>query len=84
MTTLNGYVIANDDTGLSKFAFLMQALTDEVIEELSGKEDEIIGAYMEQMGQVIAWIGHGDDSRLPDSMRPFAATLESEAVELEA
>lgn len=80
MTTLNGYVIANDDTGLSKFAFLMQALTDEVIEELSEKEDEVIGAYMEQMGQVIGWIGHGDDSRLPDSMKPFAAQLEPKEI----
>lgn len=75
MSTLNGFVIANDETGLARFAFLMQALTDEVIEELTEKDEETIGVFMEHMGDVIAWIGHGDDSRLPESMREFTRQL---------
>src|SRR5215510_2354556 len=57
MTSLNNYVIQNGDGGFAKFAFLMQALTDEVIEELEEKDEELIQAYMTQMGEVIAWIG---------------------------
>lgn len=75
MSALNSFVIANDETGLARFAFLMQALTDEVIEELDEKDEETIGGFMEQMGQVIAWIGHGDTSRLPDSLVMFAETI---------
>lgn len=76
MSTLNSFVINNDTGGLSKFAFLMQSLTDEVIEELEDKDDELIGSYMERMGEVIAWIGHGDIDRLPDMLRPFAEQVE--------
>lgn len=76
MSTLNGFVIQNDSGGLSKFAFLMQSLTDEVIEELEDKDEEVIGAYMERMGEVIAWIGHGDTERLPDILKPFAEQVE--------
>jgi hypothetical protein len=75
MSTLQTFVINNDEVGLSKFTFLMSALTDEVIEELSEKDEEVIGVFMEQMGEVIAWIGHGDLSRLPEPMRVFADSL---------
>ena len=76
MTTLNNFVITNDEAGLAKFAFLMQALTDEVIEELTDREEEVIGAFMAQMGEVIAWIGHGDNERLPEAMRIFAEDIQ--------
>lgn len=75
MSTLNGFVISNDETGMARFAFLMQALTDEVIEELTAKDEETIGVFMQHMGEVIAWIGHGDDERLPESMREFTRQL---------
>jgi hypothetical protein len=75
MSTLNSFVVANGTGGLDKFAFLLHALTDEVIEELEDKDQESIAAYMEQMGEIIAWIGHGDADRLPESIRPFADHL---------
>jgi hypothetical protein len=84
MSTLNNFVIANDSGGLSKFAFLMQALTDEVIEELEDKDEEVIGDYMERMGEVIAWIGHGDTERLPDMLKPFADQIDRPPVPVEA
>jgi hypothetical protein len=74
MSTLNGFVIANDETGLARFAFLMQALTDEVIEELTEKDEAVIGVFMEHMGDVIAWIAC-DDSRLPEEMQAFTRQL---------
>jgi hypothetical protein len=82
MTSLNNFVIANDETGLARFAFLMQALTDEVIEELTEKDEDTIGGFMSQMGEVIAWIGHGDKSRLPDSLRAFAEIIQPSDAEV--
>lgn len=76
MTSLNSFVINNGTSDLSRFAFLMQALTDEVIEELTDKDDEAVGVFMEQMGQVIAWIGHGDNNQLPDPIRQFAEDIQ--------
>ena len=73
---LNGFVIENGDGQLSRYAFLMQALTDEVIEELTTKDEEAIGTFMEGMGEVIAWIGHGDSTRLPDPLRSFAEEIQ--------
>lgn len=72
MSTLNNFVISNDQGSLAKFAFLLQAVTDEVIEELTIKDDTTLGLYMERMGEVVAWIGHGDDSRLPADLLLFA------------
>lgn len=76
MNALNSFVIQGADPSLTKFAFLMDALTEEVIAELEEKDDELIGAFMAQMGDVIAWIGHGDNERLPDSLRMFAEEIE--------
>lgn len=81
MTTLNSFVIKNDETGMARFAFLLQALTDEVIEELTEKDEETIGVFMSQMGEVIAWIGHGDTERLPENMREFALSIQPESVD---
>jgi hypothetical protein len=76
MSMLNGFVVENGDGQLSRYAFLMQALTDEVIEELTVKDEATIGTFMEGMGEVIAWIGHGDNERLPDPMRSFAEEIQ--------
>jgi hypothetical protein len=77
MSMLNGFVINNGEAQLSRYAFLMQALTDEVIEELTEKDEATIGTFMEGMGEVIAWIGHGDNDRLPDPLRSFAEEVQN-------
>lgn len=77
ISTLHSFVLQNDERGLGKFAFLMQSLTDEVIEELEEQDEDVIAAYMERMGEIIAWIGHGDDERLPDILRPFAEQVDN-------
>lgn len=84
MQTMNGHVISSGPQELAKFAFLIQALTDEIIEELEDKDDERIGAMMQIMGEVLAWIGHGDDERLPELVRGFASQSEPEPVAIEA
>lgn len=72
MRTLNDSVINSGQHDLAKFAFLLQAITDEVILELTDREDAPLGTYFEMMGEVVAWIGHGDDERLPERLREFA------------
>ena len=69
--TLNSFVVENDDGNLGRYAFIMQAITDEVIEELDDKDEPTVAIFMEQMGEVIAWIGHGDNTRLPDKLLPL-------------
>jgi hypothetical protein len=77
LTVLNRFVAENGkDSGFQNFAVIMEALTDEVIEELNEKDEQTIGFFMSQMGEVIAWIGHGDNSRLPDQLRPFVDEIQ--------
>lgn len=83
MNMLNGYVINSGDAQMGRYAFLMQSLTDEVIEELTDKDEATIGTFMEGMGEVIAWIGHGDNERLPDPLKSFAEEIQPPAPSLE-
>jgi len=76
---LNTFVLENGDPGLARYVVIYQALTDEVIEELTERDNEAIGNYMEMMGQVISWIGHGDNDKLPATVRNFADKLQPKA-----
>jgi len=40
-------------------------------EELADRDEETLQGFMAQIGEVIAWIGHGDNSRLPGQMQEF-------------
>jgi hypothetical protein len=73
VTSLHNYVAEHDDTGtMSRFSFVARAMIEEISEELADRDESVMQEYMEQIGQVIAWIGHGDDSLLPETIRPFA------------
>jgi hypothetical protein len=75
LKTLNQFVQTNGDAQTARFSFIMEAITEEVVEELEEKDDETIGFFMAQMGEVIAWVGHGDNSRLPANLREFAESI---------
>jgi hypothetical protein len=63
----------NDETGtMSRFSFVARAMIEEISEEMAERDEETMQLYMAQIGQIIAWIGHGDDELLPESIRPFA------------
>ena len=80
--TLNSFVIANgSEVGFANFGLIMQSLTDELIEELEDKDEATIKVFMERMGEIIAWIGHGDTDRLPDDIRAMAEELQRTPVE---
>lgn len=72
MNSLHNYIEENDDSGtMARFSFITRAMIEEVGEELSDRDEETMQGFMAQIGEVIAWIGHGDASQLPDNMRAF-------------
>jgi hypothetical protein len=77
INSLHSYVEENDDSGtMARFSYVARAMIEEVSEELAERDEETMQVFMAQMGEVIAWIGHGDITRLPESIRPFAERLE--------
>jgi hypothetical protein len=76
ITTLHQYVEQNDESGqMARFSFIAKAVIDEMTEELAERDEATLQIYMAQIGEVIAWVGHGDITRLPDNIRPFANRL---------
>lgn len=72
VTSLQGFIEENDESGMmSRFAFVTRAMMDEVSEELADRDEETLQSFMYQIGEVIAWVGHGDMTRLPDNLRQF-------------
>jgi hypothetical protein len=72
------YFIENsaEARGLGKMAFLMTTLADELAEEMKDMDEMQIRIFMFQIGEVISWIGHGENERLPDVIRPFAENIQ--------
>jgi hypothetical protein len=52
---------------------VLKHVTKDMIEELCDEEidHDRLGAYFANMGSIIAWIGDGDDDKLPPSVREF-------------
>lgn len=69
---LENYIRTNDDGMYGRMAFFMSTVTDELAEELSELDETQVKLFMYQIGEVISWIGHGDNSRLPEGVREFA------------
>ena len=67
----------NDGSGLARFAFIMTSLTDELAEDLAEYDELTIRAFMFQIGEVISWIGHGDNERLPEAVQVFADNIQA-------
>jgi predicted house-cleaning noncanonical NTP pyrophosphatase (MazG superfamily) len=82
--TLSNFIASNGDAGFAYFSTIIESLTEEVIEELNEKDDETLASFMDSMGEVIAWIGHGDNSRLPEQLRMFAEEVQPSLVPVEA
>ena len=74
--SLQKFIEENDESGMSRYSFLMTAFVDELSDELNDRNDYAIRAYLAQMGEVIGWVGHGDNSRLPDNLRVFAEAIQ--------
>jgi len=69
---MHEFIAKNDDTGMmSRFSFVTKAMMEEVTAELEDRDEEALQGFMSQIGEVIAWIGHGDTNRLPENLREF-------------
>jgi hypothetical protein len=72
VNTLHEYIEENDDTGtMARFSYVTRAMIEEVGQELADRDEETLQGFMAQIGEVIAWIGHGDPGRLPENLQDF-------------
>lgn len=77
MESLMRYVQANSDGSmLGRMAPILMSFAEEMADELGELDELTIRAYMYQIGEVISWIGHGDNDRLPDNVKPFAEMIQ--------
>lgn len=75
VNTLHEYIEQNDDSGtMARFSYVTRAMIEEVGEELADRDEETLQAFMSQIGEVIAWIGHGDQTRLPLQLQGFVTS----------
>jgi hypothetical protein len=56
---------------MARFSFITRAMIEEIGEELAERDEETLQMFMAQIGEVIAWIGHGDPALLPANLRGF-------------
>lgn len=73
VSVLQTYISKNDPTGnYARLAFIMSTMADELSEELRDYDEIKFRIFMFQIGEVISWIGHGDNERLPEAIKEFA------------
>ena len=77
LKTLTGIISESQDAHpLGRMAFLMTTISEEVAEEMREYDEMTMRLFMFQIGEVISWIGHGDNERLPDNVRAFAELIQ--------
>ncbi|HVH71538.1 MAG TPA: hypothetical protein VNB49_10560 [Candidatus Dormibacteraeota bacterium] len=54
----------------------MTSVTDEICEEMAAHDELTLRLVLAQVGDMIAWIGHGDNNLLPDSLVAFAEAIQ--------
>jgi hypothetical protein len=69
-------VAKQGNSGLGKMAFLFDTVAEELIDELAEYDDQTMQLYLAMVGQVISWIGHGNNEALPAELRPFAEMIQ--------
>lgn len=77
MSSLMRYVQDNSDGSmLGRMSPILMSFAEEMADELGELDELTIRAYMYQIGEVISWIGHGDNNRLPEGVQPFAEMIQ--------
>jgi hypothetical protein len=62
------------ENGESRYAFLLQTVMNEALDEMSEERDpENLAHWFSQFGQVVQWIGSGNIADLPESLRDIVA-----------
>jgi hypothetical protein len=73
---LEKVIRTNDDGMYGRLAFFMSTVTDELAEELAELDETQVRLFMFQIGQVISWIGHGNNEQLPDAVKEFGEMVQ--------
>lgn len=77
LKTLTGIISESQEAHpLGRMAFLMTTISEEVAEEMRDYDEMTMRLFMFQIGEVISWIGHGDNERLPEQVRQFAEMIQ--------
>lgn len=77
LRTLTGVISESQEAHpLGRMAFLMTTISEEVAEEMREYDEMTMRLFMFQIGEVISWIGHGDNERLPEQVRQFAELIQ--------
>jgi hypothetical protein len=71
MGRLAEYAKTGPNNKYARYTWVMESMLDEILDEFGAQDDELIGAWFAQFGQIIAWCGSGDDDLLPDNVRPY-------------
>lgn len=56
--------------------FVLTTIGNELADELVDMDELQIRIFLAQIGEVIAWVGHGDNDRLPESVKMFAESVQ--------
>jgi len=74
MRQLSEYAQRGPQNKYSRYAWVMQSMFDEVMDELADDTSaDTIAVWFEQFGKIVEWCGSGDDSLLPPQMRAYLA-----------
>lgn len=65
---------------LGNLSSILGMISDEIADEMNdiliSSDDAKIETYWAWVSQIIAWIGHGDISALPEELQPFARRID--------
>lgn len=85
MHQLATYAQRGPQNKYSRYAWVMQSMFDEVMDELAGDTDDTqIAGWFEQFGKIIEWCGSGDDSILPPGVRSYLTQQHPEMLAIES
>lgn len=82
MSQLSAYAGRSTDQKYSRFAWVMNAMFDEVLDELGDVEQSTMSEWFVYFGQIIEWCGSGDQSVLPEHVRTYLTQNHPSEVQL--
>jgi hypothetical protein len=85
MTALSSFIRENQDgSPLGRMSGIMTTFANEMADEMADMDEVKTRIFMAQTGQIIAWIGHGDNTQLPDAVRAFAEAIQPTPITVES
>jgi hypothetical protein len=77
MSTLRKVIETNNDgSGMARMGIVLTTLGDELGEDLKDMDEIQVRIMLAQVGEIVSWIGHGDNERVPEGLRGFAEMIQ--------